>query len=422
MIHAERLNKTFRLYRKPADRLRELMWRRTYHTVHHALRNVSLHVEDGQTLGIIGQNGAGKSTLLKILTGVLLPDSGSVRVSGRVAGLLELGTGFNPELTGVENIRANALLLGMTPEQVRARREAIIDFAELGPFIDEPLKTYSSGMTMRLAFSIAIHTDPACFVVDEAFAVGDAYFQQKCMRAIQMFRERGGSILFVSHDMNAVKTLCDRALLLDDGAVLDEGPTKEVVDHYHALLLRKGHRGDLPAVVTKPDSALPSAPVMPERAPLVGTGEARLLSLTLYDARGAQIERIVSEEPLRIVARIHTRRALDQPHYGIGIRNRFGHSVFETNTYCMGEMPPPLPAGAIVQVEWYMIANLIQGDYSITVGVGNRPYGTGSFEEILFFAHDLAMLRVEVNPAAIRYDGYFNLHPQVTIIADHCTK
>ena len=150
-------------------------------------------------------------------------------------------------------------------------------------------------------------------------------------------------------------------------------------------------------------------------APLIGTGEARLLALTLHDVTGARVEHVVSEEPLRIVARIQATRDLDRPHYGIGIRNRFGHSVFETNTYCMGETPPPLAAGATVRVEWHLIANLIRGDYSITVGVGNRPYGTGSFEEILFFAHDLAMLRVEVNPTAIRYDGYFNLQPTVAV-------
>jgi lipopolysaccharide transport system ATP-binding protein len=419
MIHAEHISKRFRLYRKPSDRLKEIVLRRTCHSVHIALEDISFKVEDGQTLGIIGQNGAGKSTLLKILTGVLLPDSGRVQVSGRIAGLLELGTGFNMEMSGIDNIRANAMLLGMRIEQIAARRGAIVDFAELGEFIHEPLKTYSSGMVMRLAFAIAIHADPSCFVVDEALSVGDAYFQQKCMRAIQDFRARGGSILFVSHDMNAVRTLCDQAVLLENGRVIDRGSPKDVVDHYHAMFLHRSHHGDVPVVINRPvpspESAAAPLPLDPTPVPLAGTGEIELIKLELRNAQGREIEHIASEDPLIIVAHLRARRALDQPHYGIGIRNRFGHSVFETNTYCMGQTPSPVTAGETVRVEWRLNANLIQGDYSITVGVGNRPYGTGSFDEILFFSHDLAMLKVEINPDAIRYDGYFNLHPEVSI-------
>jgi ABC-type polysaccharide/polyol phosphate transport system ATPase subunit/SAM-dependent methyltransferase len=429
MIRVEQVSKRFRLYRQPADRLKEILLRRSYHSVHEALTDISFQVEDGQTLGIIGQNGAGKSTLLKILTGVLLPDSGQVQVSGRVTGLLELGTGFNMEMSGLHNIRANAMLLGMTTGQIAARREAIIEFAELGAFIHEPLKTYSSGMVMRLAFAIAIHADPSCFVVDEALSVGDAYFQQKCMRAIQAFRARGGSILFVSHDMSAVKTLCDRAILLEGGRILDQGAPKDVVDHYHARLLHRTHQGDVPVVINRPgtetagpdvaSSATPEATASgaepSAKAPLVGTGEVNLLALELRNAHGERVEHVVSEEPLTILARLRAERDLDQPHYGIGIRNRFGHSVFETNTYCMDRTPPPVAAGETIQIEWRLKANLIKGDYSITVGVGNRPYGTGSFDEILFFAHDLAMLHVEADPDAIRYDGYFNMHPEVRV-------
>lgn len=412
MIRAEHISKRFRLYRKPSDRLKEILLRRSYHSVHQALDDISFLVEDGRTLGIIGQNGAGKSTLLKILTGVLLPDSGRVRVSGRVTGLLELGTGFNLEMSGVENIRANAMLLGMSSEQISARRDAIIDFAELGEFIHEPLKTYSSGMIMRLAFAIAIHADPSCFVVDEALSVGDAYFQQKCMRAIQDFRTRGGSILFVSHDMSAVKSLCDHALLLEGGRIIDQGLPKDVVDHYHAMFLHRSHQGDVPVVINRPTERVAQAQTP---RPLAGTGEVELAKLEMFDAQGRIVEHVTSEETLSIVVHLLARRDLDSPHYGIGIRNRFGHSVFETNTYCMGQTPPSVAAGETVRVEWRVVANLLKGDYSITVGVGNRPYGTGSFDEILFFAHDLAMLKVEVNPDAIRYDGYFNMHPAVRI-------
>ncbi|NEV61108.1 ABC transporter ATP-binding protein [Thiorhodococcus minor] len=418
MIRAENICKRFRLYRKPSDRLKEILLRRSYHTLYQALEEVSFQVADGQTFGIIGQNGAGKSTLLKILTGVLLPDSGQIQMSGRVTGLLELGTGFNMEMSGLDNIRANAMLLGMSASQIAARRDLIVDFAELGEFIHEPLKTYSSGMVMRLAFSIAIHADPSCFVVDEALSVGDAYFQQKCMRAIQDFRARGGSILFVSHDMSAIKTLCDQAMLLEDGRIVDIGSPKDVVDHYHAMLLHRSHQGDVPVTINRPVTPSEPEPQASERpaSPLAGTGEVELVDLRLADAQGRRIEQITSEAPLTIVAELRARRDLEQPHYGIGIRNRFGHSVFETNTYCMGETPPSVAAGERIRVEWRLAANLIKGDYSISVGVGNRPYGTGSFDEILFFSHDLAMLTVEMDPDAIRYDGYFNMHPKVSVI------
>nr|WP_207188054.1 ABC transporter ATP-binding protein [Thiorhodovibrio winogradskyi] len=406
--------------------MREIILRRSFHSVHQALSDVSFRIEDGETLGIIGPNGAGKSTLLKILTGVLIADTGRIDISGRITGLLELGTGFTMDMTGVDNIHANAMLLGMNPAQVRERRDAIIDFAELGDFIAEPLKTYSSGMLMRLAFAIAIHADPVCFVVDEALSVGDAYFQQKCMRAIQAFRERGGSILFVSHDLSAVKMLCDTAILLEDGRIIDQGVPAAVVDHYHARMLKHSHGGDVPAEIHAPSQATSRAPqgtvaksksepTMAETQPLIGTGQVRLLGLHLLNADGEPVEAVTSESPLTIIARIQALKDLDQPHYGIGVRNRFGHSVFETNTHCMGQRPEPVSAGQSVAVTWRFDANLVAGDYSVTVGVGNRPYGTGSFEEILFFAHELAMLSIETNPNAIRYDGYFNMHPQVAI-------
>jgi ABC-type polysaccharide/polyol phosphate transport system ATPase subunit len=216
MINVEGISKQFKLYRSPADRLREIVYRKKYHKDFVALDNISFEVKNGETLGIIGQNGAGKSTLLKILSGIVIPDQGTITVDGKVTGLLELGTGFNAEMTGLENIYMNGTLIGMTKDELDRKKQTIIDFSELGEFINEPIKTYSSGMTMRLAFSIAIHADPTCFLVDEALSVGDAYFQQKCMRKIQEFRAAGGSIVFVSHDMNAVKILCDAVIVGSD--------------------------------------------------------------------------------------------------------------------------------------------------------------------------------------------------------------
>ncbi|MCG5534671.1 ABC transporter ATP-binding protein [Ectothiorhodospira mobilis] len=409
MIRVHALSKRFRLYRRPADRLREILLRRPFHTPHQALSDITFQVEPGQSLGIIGQNGAGKSTLLKLLIGVLLPDSGEIHIDGRITGLLELGTGFNPELPGLDNIRINAALLGMSPDEVAQRRDAIIAFAELGDFIDEPVKTYSSGMLMRLGFAIAIHADPACFVVDEALSVGDAYFQQKCMRAIQAFREQGGSVLFVSHDMNAVKTLCDRAILLDGGRILDQGAPKYVVDHYHALLLQKTHDGDTPVSVHRPGEEATQA------APLAATGEVELLALDIRDDRGHSVAHITSEQRITLSIHLRARRDLDDPHYGIGLRNRFGQSVFETNTSCAGVATTPLAAGDTVLIHWELEANLAPGHYAVTVGVANRAHAIGAFDETLLFMHDAAILEVGLNPDAIRYDGFYNMRPGIRI-------
>ncbi|MBK1692012.1 ABC transporter ATP-binding protein [Ectothiorhodospira mobilis] len=409
MIRVHALSKRFRLYRRPTDRLREILLRRPFHTPHQALSDISFQVEPGQSLGIIGQNGAGKSTLLKLLTGVLLPDSGGIHIDGRITGLLELGTGFNPELPGLDNIRINAALLGMSPDEVAQRRDAIIAFAELGEFIAEPVKTYSSGMLMRLGFAIAIHADPACFVVDEALSVGDAYFQQKCMRAIQAFREQGGSVLFVSHDMNAVKTLCDQAILLDAGRIVDAGRPKHVVDHYHALLLQKAHGGDTPVTVHRPGEETMDTPA------LAGTGEVELLAVRIRDDRGQTVAHITSEQRITVSIHLRARRSLDDPHYGFGLRNRFGQSVFETNTSCAGIATAPLAAGETVVIHWQLEANLAPGHYAITVGVANRAHSIGAFDETLLFVHDAALLEVGLNPDAIRYDGFYNMRPGIHI-------
>ncbi len=243
VIRVSGITKRFKLYHSPKDRLKEILFRKQYHRDFTALDNVSFEVGEGETLGIIGQNGAGKSTLLKILSGVVIPDGGTIEVDGKVTGLLELGTGFNPELTGVENIYMNGTFLGMSRDELDRKKQSIIDFTELGDFVYDPIKTYSSGMLMRLAFSIAIHAEPKCFLVDEALSVGDAYFQQKCMRRIQEFRAAGGSIIFVSHDTNAVKTLCDYAIMLESGKIAMAGKPKEVVDFYQGLLLKKAHVG-----------------------------------------------------------------------------------------------------------------------------------------------------------------------------------
>ena len=239
-IQFENVVQRFRVIRERPDTLREVFTRlfrnrNSYHEFE-ALKNVSFSIADGETVGIIGRNGSGKSTTLKIIAGVYEPTSGVVNVSGTVAPLIELGAGFHPDLTGRENILMNGLLLGMTRQKIRACEQRIIDFAELGEFIDSPIKQYSSGMIMRLGFSIATEVDPEILLLDEILAVGDAAFQEKCMARIDDFRQRGKTVIFVSHSMSAVRKICQRAILIHEGRILADGTPDEVFERYDDIL------------------------------------------------------------------------------------------------------------------------------------------------------------------------------------------
>ena len=231
-VEANRLTKAYRLYKKPSDRLKEMILRRPFHHSFESLKDVSFTVPFGQSLGIIGPNGAGKSTLLKILAGTLTPTSGEVVIRGRVAALLELGAGFQPDFSGLQNIRLNAALLGLSALEIEEKLPSIVQFAGLGDFIDQPLKTYSSGMVVRLAFSVAASVDPDILIIDEALAVGDAAFQRKCMDRMQEFKEKGKTMVFCSHSMYHVQELCEKALWLDKGAMRLLGSTPEVAARY----------------------------------------------------------------------------------------------------------------------------------------------------------------------------------------------
>lgn len=246
MVHVRDLSKAYHIYNSPKDRLKQILFgkRKQYYHEFLALKDIQLDVYRGQTLGIVGRNGSGKSTLLQLIVGTLTPTRGRVEVKGRVAALLELGTGFNPEFSGRENIFINASVLGLSRDEVMAKLEAIVGFADIGEFIDQPVKTYSSGMYVRLGFAVAINVDPDILVVDEALAVGDEAFQRKCFAKIQSFKKAGGTLLFVSHSAGAVVELCDHAICLDQGEMLFSGSPKQVVTLYHKLIYAPPERVD----------------------------------------------------------------------------------------------------------------------------------------------------------------------------------
>ena len=243
-IDIQNLSKVYKLYEKPIDRLKETLsiTGKSYHRDFYALNNVSLQIRKGETVGIIGKNGAGKSTLLKIITGVLAPTTGSVKISGRISSLLELGAGFNPEYNGLENIYLNGTIMGMTKEEVDERLQDILDFADIGDFIYQPVKTYSSGMYVRLAFSVAINVNPDILIVDEALAVGDARFQLKCFKKLEEIKNSGKTILFVSHAIDQVKAFCTKGILINDGTIIYQGDPKETSVKYFDLIFPKTAR------------------------------------------------------------------------------------------------------------------------------------------------------------------------------------
>lgn len=356
------VSKSYPIYDTPGDRLKELISfrRRHYHRDFWALRDLNFEVRRGETFCIIGENGSGKSTLLQLVAGILQPTSGELRVNGRVSALLELGSGFNPEFTGRENVYLNAAILGFSRKEIDRRYRDIEEFAEIGDFIDRPVKTYSSGMVVRLAFAVAIHVDPEILLVDEALAVGDLYFRQRCMRKVHELRSRGITILFVSHSTGDVKALGDRTLWLDGGRIRELGDTDKVVAKYLAAMVEKDS-----VYLTLRHKAPLSSSAGPVRAPEVvegipnidhryGDGRAEVIGIAVLDPYGRRLQVI---EPLsRIVVRISV-RAHDEialPIVGFMLRNHLGIDFSGTNTAREGLDLPPMRPGDVYTVDFHV--------------------------------------------------------------------
>ncbi len=354
MVLVENVSKLYRLYRRPADRLRELLpGVASLHTDFWALRDISFHVEPGETLSLVGPNGCGKSTLLQIVAGILQPTEGSVKTSGRIAALLELGAGFNPEFSGRENVYLNGEILGLSRGEIDRAMPSIEAFAEIGEFMERPVKEYSSGMYVRLAFSTAIHVDPEILIVDEALAVGDAVFANRCVRKFQELRERKITVLFVSHDLGLVKQLSDRAILLLHGRIEAQGAPKDVINRYIGLVLEKQQ----PA---KRDSRL-SASFRH------GDGASEILSVEILNARGEAAESIASGEAVTVRVRSRFRRAASDPMVGILIRTRIGMDVYGTNTRIENMPLGDLQPGDELEVDFGIECWLTPQSYTLTV-------------------------------------------------------
>jgi lipopolysaccharide transport system ATP-binding protein len=363
-IDFQTVSKSYPIYEKSAHRLKELLTlnRRRYHRDFWALSEVSFQVGKGETFCVIGENGAGKSTLLQLIAGILQPSSGHALVSGRVSALLELGSGFNPEFTGKDNVYLSAAILGFSPAEIEAKYKAIEDFAEIGDFINQPVKTYSSGMAVRLAFSVAIHVDPDILLVDEALAVGDIYFRQRCMRKVHELRAAGVTILFVSHSMSDVKALGDRALWLHEGRVREIGETGQVVAKYLAAMaekdaayLRLSKRGSAGrSLEFKRESPPEVVEIIPNVDHRHGDGRAEVIGIAIADTAGRILHALEPES--RIVVRISVRAKqwIHRPNVGFMMRNHLGIDFAGTNTLREGVELPPMQPGDIYTVDFHL--------------------------------------------------------------------
>ena len=374
-LRVENVSKQYRIYAKPGDRLKESIMRGRIkrHQEFWALRDINFEVEKGTTTGIVGPNGSGKSTLLQIITGTLDPTHGNVSYEGRIAALLELGAGFNPEFTGIENVFMNAALMGFSRKQTEALLPEIERFAEIGQFIHQPVKTYSSGMYIRLAFSVAVASDPDILIIDEALAVGDAVFQHRCLRRIKEIQERGTTILFVSHDAAAIRALCSRAILLHGGTQAADGKPVDVINRYRKLIMSQTAAFDaIEAEETK--TAEGDMWVDQLRAPLRptyrhGDGSAEVLSVELLNANHVRVDLVETGEPLLVRMRVlfHEERA--NPVCGFLIRNRLGIHVYGTNTDLQQMDIGPVRPGDVVEVAFSFNGWLGPDLFSVTVAV-----------------------------------------------------
>lgn len=442
MISVRSVCKSYMIYAQPEDRLKQALIPRLQaliarplgyfgidlkHSVFYrgfsALEDVSFDVAKGETIGIIGRNGSGKSTLLQIICGVLQPTDGEAKVRGRVAALLELGSGFNPEFTGRENIFLNASILGLTQSEIEAALPSIIEFADIGDFIDQPVKTYSSGMGLRLAFSVIAHVNADVLIVDEALAVGDAYFQQKCFRWLRRFKETG-TVLFVSHDTGSVIGLCDRAIWLERGKIMANGPAKEVCEKYFATQYSEA-TGSTPVsseslsnkaeVVTEEteheitqdqeiadnsidgvvedSSQIAQVFEINKSSASFGNGEAEIIGVFVTDINDRPIGYLTGGELIKLRIRIHCKAAIYSPIVGFHVKDRLGQALFGDNTF-MTYRDAPLDCGCgdvLETVFIFQLPFLQTGDYAISVAVAS---GTMDIHVQHHWLHDAIVFKI----------------------------
>lgn len=368
-VEFEHVSKSYPIYDRPLDRLKELLaaGRHSYHRNFEALRDLSFSIQRGEVFCIVGENGSGKSTALQIMTGILQPSSGSVAVSGRVSALLELGAGFNAEFTGRDNVYLNASILGLSKREIDRRYRAIAEFAEIGEFIDRPVKTYSSGMVVRLAFAVAINVDPEVLVVDEALAVGDAAFRHRCMRKVHELRARGVTIVFVSHAVADVEAIGDHVLWLKHGSAIAFGSTETVLPLYLAAMT-----GTAPAVETAP-ARMTIAESIPNIDHREGDGRAVILGIAILNEYDEPVHLMMPRSRITIRITFRAKEELPRPAVGFMLRNHLGLDFTDTDTEREGHRLASMRAGEAATVDFALdIPEFYPGTFSFSPWVSEK--------------------------------------------------
>ena len=424
-ISVRDVTKVYRLYDKPIDRLKESVSisHKNYHRDFYALKGLSFQVKKGETVGIIGTNGSGKSTILKIITGVLTPTSGQVDVDGKISALLELGAGFNMDYTGIENVYMNGTMMGYTKKEMDAKLQDILDFAEIGDFVYQPVKTYSSGMFVRLAFAVAINIDPEILIVDEALSVGDVFFQAKCYRKFEEFKNKGKTILFVSLDLSAISKYCDRAILLNQGVKLGEGSPKDMIDAYKQVLVGQYETpkagvdvpdltadGDVRAALDKQKKKQEAARmgVNPETLEY-GTKQAEIVSYYITDKNDVQTTAILKGDEFTMHMKVKIGQDLPAPIFAFSIKNIKGVEITGTNTMFEKTFLESVKAGQVLEITFRQKMRLQGGDYLISLGV--TGYEKDTFK-VYHRLYDVLNITVVSDKDTV---GYFDMESQVEV-------
>ncbi len=393
-IEVKNLTKSYKLYDKPMDRLKDSLGlaRKKKYKEHLALNNVSLSIRKGETVGIIGTNGSGKSTILKIITGVLSPTAGEVNVDGHISALLELGAGFNMEYNGIDNIYLNGMMIGFSEEEIEKRLDAILEFADIGDYVYQPVKTYSSGMFVRLAFAVAINIDPEILIVDEALSVGDVFFQAKCYHKFEEFKKQGKTILFVSHDLSSISKYCDRAVLLNQGVLLGEGTPKKMIDIYKQVLV-----GQYPLPKSEVDNLLDDEEIREAAAAAdkkasdkvkkdddkkaskadsvnpdtleYGDGAATIEEYFVTDSNGVRTSSIIKGTDFSVHMKVRFTQDVQAPIFAFTFKNIMGIEITGTNSMVEKAFLEPVKAGDVKEITFTQNMTLQGGEYLISFGV-----------------------------------------------------
>lgn len=405
-IRVSNIKKIYKLYDKPTDRFKEAFGlAKNKHKEHYALDGVNLNIFQGETVGIIGTNGSGKSTILKIITGVLNPTEGEVTVNGRISALLELGAGFNMEYNGIENVYLNGTMMGFSEKEIDQKLPEILKFADIGDYVHQPVKTYSSGMFVRLAFAVAINIDPEILIVDEALSVGDVFFQAKCYQKFDEFKKMGKTIVFVSHDLSSISKYCDRVYLLNQGRLLGEGSPKEMIDAFKRVLVGQY---ELPDEEEEESMVLPQGAVNPQLLEY-GTRQAEITEFYITDEKDIKTTAVIKGTEFAVHIKVRFQERVEAPIFAFSFKNIKGTEITGTNSMIEKAFLEPVAAGSVKEVVFSQKMSLQGGEYLLSLGVTGYA---GSEFQVYHRLYDVLNVTVVSDKDTV---GFYDMDSTVSI-------